>query len=351
MSGGVDSSVAAFLLLQKGHEVTGVYMKNWSEESFVGDFKPHCPWKRDVADVRKVCKILGIPMKVYNFEKEYNKYVIDYFFEGERKGLTPNPDVVCNRKVKFGLFLEKALKDGADYIATGHYARIKQRYELRDKNYELRAAVDKSKDQTYFLCQLTQKQLAKTLFPLGDITKPEVRQIAKRLKLPTAEKQESMGICFVGEVDFVKFLKSRIKENPGDIVTPEGKAVGKHMGLPFYTIGQRRGIGYAGGVPYYVVGKNMKKNQLMVAPGEHNPLLYSKNVSLRNVTWQNGKAPKLPMEVKAMIRYRQKPQKATIKKTTKGFVVEFSKSQRAVTSGQFTVFYSDKVLLGCGVIR
>ena len=350
MSGGVDSSVAAYLLQQQGFDVTGVYMKNWSEESFVGDFKPHCPWKRDVKDVRAVCKLLGIPMKVYNFEKEYNTQVIDYFFAGEKKGLTPNPDIVCNRKVKFGLFLNRSLKDGAELIATGHYAKIRRKYNVSRIRYELHGAKDRKKDQTYFLCQLTQSQLSKTIFPLGKLTKLEVREIAKKLNLPTAEKQESMGICFVGEVDFVKFLKSRIKETPGSIVTPEGKIVGEHIGLPFYTIGQRKGIGFAGGVPYYVVEKNQKKNELVVAPGEHNPLLYEKIVEIKQISWQSGSSLRLPIAMKAQIRYRQVPQPATLRKVRGKLIVEFKSKQRAVTPGQFCAFYKNSVLLGCGVI-
>ena len=351
MSGGVDSSVAAYLLQKQGYDVTGVYMKNWSEESLGGKFSKYCPWRRDLADVRKVGRILKIPVKVYNFEKEYNKKVIDYFFQGELKGETPNPDVICNREIKFGLFLKKALTDGADLIATGHYARLRQTKTPKGLIYQIVKAKDENKDQSYFLCLLSQKQLRYSLFPLGEYTKPEVRNIAKRLRFPNADKEESMGICFVGEVKLEEFLKARIKERPGNIVTVEGKVVGRHKGLPFYTIGQRRGIEVGGGVPYYVVAKDMKKNLLIVAAGSRSPELFSKKILLRSINWIAGFPPKLPLRCWARIRYRQQLQKAIVKKTKMGLLVEFASPQRAVTPGQFCALYKRGVLLGGGEIK
>src|SRR3989344_5398685 len=358
MSGGVDSSVGAYLLQKQGYDVTGVYMKNWSEESFGGKFAKYCPWRKDLADVKNVCRILNIPVKVYNFEKEYNRKVINYFFEGEKKGLTPNPDVVCNREIKFGLFLNKALREGADMIATGHYTRRSREFKIKinHKNYKkieiykLYPAKDKNKDQSYFLCTLTQKQLAKSIFPLGDYIKPEIRKIAKQLKLPNADKPESMGICFVGEVKLEEFLKARIKEKHGDIISTEGEVIGKHKGLPFYTIGQRRGIEIGGGMPYYVVGKDLKRNQLIVAKGSHLPQLYSKSLLIKNMHWISGKAPRLPLSCQAIIRYRQDLQRAKISRSAGNLKVSFSSKQRAVTPGQFCALYEKGVLLGGGEI-
>ena len=330
-------------------------MKNWSEESFGGKFAKYCPWRKDLADVRKVCKILKIPVRVYNFEKEYNKKVINYFFDGERKGLTPNPDVVCNREIKFGMFLDKALKEGADMIATGHYARLRREFPISNfkfsNKFQIVKARDKNKDQSYFLCTLTQKQLSRSLFPLGGYTKPEVRKIAKKLKLPNADKPESMGICFVGEVKLEEFIKERIKERHGDIITTEGAVIGKHKGLPFYTIGQRKGIEVGGGVPYYVVKKVLKTNQLIVSKGSNLPQLYSKKLIMKNVNWISGLVPKHGLSCKAVIRYRQDLQSALVKKNEGGYEVVFKKRQRAVTPGQFCVIYKKGVLLGGGAIE
>jgi tRNA-specific 2-thiouridylase len=352
MSGGVDSSVAAYLLKRQGFSVTGVYMKNWSEESFGGKFARYCPWRRDVADVKAVCQTLKIPMRVYNFEKEYNRRVIDYFFDGEKKGETPNPDVVCNREIKFGLFLKKALSEGADLIATGHYARKRERktQNAKRKIYELLQAKDKNKDQTYFLCLLNQTMLSRTLFPRGNITKPEVRQIARELKLATAEKPESMGICFVGEVKLNDFLKARIAGKHGKIVNEKGEVLGEHQGLPFYTVGQRHGLELGGGLPYFVASKDVKRNRLVVARGSENPELFKKQLRLRDISWVAGRKPRLPLPCQVRHRHRQELQSAVLKEVGGKIVVTFNRAQRAVTPGQYCVFYKRGVTLGGGEI-
>jgi len=351
MSGGVDSSVAAVILLRQGFDVTGVYMKNFSEESFDGKFAEYCPWRRDLADVKKVCRILKIPMKVYNFEKEYNRRVIDDFFEKERKALTPNPDVVCNNEIKFGLFLKKALSDGADFIATGHYAKITEKKLRTGKQKVIVRAKDSNKDQTYFLCGLKPSQIQKALFPLGNYTKPEIRKIARASGLPTAEKQESMGICFVGEVDFEEFLKARISETPGEIVDTQGKILGLHKGLSFYTIGQRQGLNISGPVPYYVVRKLKKKNQLVVVSGSKASELFARAVEVTGLSWAVANPGRLPLNCRVSIRYRQKPQNAILRQKDKKVIIEFRSRQRAITPGQYCAIYDRRLLLGGAVIK
>ncbi|MDP2933540.1 MAG: tRNA-specific 2-thiouridylase [bacterium] len=376
MSGGVDSSVAALLLKKQGYDVTGVYMKNWSEESFAGKFAKSCPWKNDLSDVKKVCKALDIPCVVYNFEKEYNRLVIDPFFEGERLGKTPNPDVVCNREIKFGLFLKRARADGADYIATGHYARVRVKQQnstphsasshpLRSRRgikgevasngaritYQLLQAKDKNKDQTYFLCLLTQKQLSKTLFPIGDYTKPQIRLLAKKYKLTTAEKPESMGICFVGEVKLDEFLKFRIKPKPGPILNTDGEIIGEHKGLPFYTLGQRRGLEIGGaGLPWFVVSKNKKNNSIVAAPGNNNPRLFKKTISIGPINWITPSPRPTSLKCQVRIRHRGELAAATIKFRNRPNVF-FHHPQRAITPGQYCAIYKNGVLLGGGEIQ
>lgn len=346
MSGGVDSAVAAYLLVKQGYEVTGVYMKNWSEESFGGKFKGACPWRRDVRDARSVCRRLKIPLKIYNFEREYERQVLRYFFNKEKQGLTPNPDVVCNREIKFGLFLKRAQAEGADFIATGHYAKIRIKRIVGRTVYQLIPAKDKNKDQTYFLCLLNQRQLSQTLFPLGDYAKPEVRALANQLKLTVADKEESMGICFVGEVKMTDFLKVRIKEKTGPIITTAGKTIGRHIGLPFYTIGQREGLNLGSGGPYYVVGKLKSKNQLVVARGSHDPALWQKQILLTKINWQSGVSPRLPRHCQVQIRYRQPLQSAFLKRWRQRYFLIFKTPQRAVTPGQFCAVYQRGILLG-----
>ena len=347
MSGGVDSSVATLLLKQKGYDVVGVYMKGWSSTGCV---------EEDARDARRVAGTLGIPFYIFNFEDEFKKEVVDYMVSEYAAGRTPNPDVMCNREIKFGLFLKKALALGANYIATGHYVR-----KVGDK---LIQAKDANKDQSYFLWTLTQDQLKHCLFPIGDYIKPQVRTLAKKWNLPTANKPDSQGICFIGEINVAEFLKEKLGKNPGPILTLARKRIGMHDGLSFYTIGQRRGIGsVGGGTPYYVVRKDHEKNTLFVAETKDSALFSNKLIA-RDLSWISGKTPKLPLKCLTRIRYRQPLQKSTIKKVISGklFVV-FSEPQRAITPGQSVVFYvpsealakeGDKIgleMLGGGVIK
>ena len=349
MSGGVDSSVAALLLKQKGYNVVGVYIKGWSLTGCAED---------DARDARRVAGVLGIPFYVFDFEKEFKKSVVDYMISGYQKGETPNPDVMCNKEIKFGLFLKKALELSADYIATGHYVKI--------KNCKLKIAKDLNKDQSYFLWTLTQGRLKRCLFPIGDYTKPQIRALAKKYNLPTADKPDSQGVCFIGKIDVAEFLKEKLGKKPGPILTLSGKRVGIHDGLNFYTIGQRKGIGSSGGdVPYYVARKDFKKNALIVAEAE-NAALFSKKLTVKNVNWISGNPPtgglKLPLKCLARIRYRQPLQKARIMNYESGiknktiihnskFIIQFKEPQRAVTPGQSAVFYNKRgEMLGGGII-
>ena len=342
LSGGVDSSVAAFLLQQQGYEVVGYYMKNWSTD--IGKFK--CPWKEDHEYALRTADHLKIPIYTLNFEKEYKEKVVDYLFEGYKKGITPNPDIMCNKEIKFKLFLDKALAIGTDLIATGHYARIK-----KDKNniYHLLKGVDSGKDQSYFLYTLNQKQLSKSIFPIGEYKKSEIRQIAKRAKLPTADKPDSQGICFIGEVNISEFLKTQIKPKKGDIITVDGKKIGEHDGVYYYTIGQRKGIGIGGGVPYFVVSKNIEKNQLIVAHGSWSEELFYNSCDVTNLTWTN-KEPKFPLKCSVKTRYRQEDQICELFKDKNDIKIIFKEKQRAITSGQSAVFYKKDECLGGGII-
>ena len=356
MSGGVDSSVAALLLKKKGYDVVGVYMKGWSLTDCAA---------KDAEDARRVAGVLNIPFYVFDFEDEYKKSVVDYMISGYASGITPNPDVMCNREIKFGLFLKKALKLGADFIATGHYVQLthNKQHITHNKNKNvlccmLHVARDLNKDQSYFLWTLTQKQLKHCLFPIGDYGKPEVRALAKKYGLPTAEKPDSQGVCFVGEIDVAEFLKEKLGKNPGPIKTIDGKTIGTHDGAIFYTIGQRKGIGIKGSLPgeqgkiYYVVAKDADANTLWVAESESQKL-FSKELIAKDINWISGKQPKLPLKCLARIRYRQPLQKCVILKEGIGKIsmsVDFSFSQRAVTPGQSAVFYKNKEVLGGGVI-
>lgn len=344
MSGGVDSSVCALLLKKQGYDCTGVFMKNWSGENWGIDNR--CPWKKDQEDAKSVCKILDIPFLSYNFEKEYRNAVIAHFFDELKKGRTPNPDVLCNKEIKFGLFLDRALDEGADYIATGHYARVE-----RDGLYKLLKGVDEKKDQSYFLHLITQKQLSKTLFPIGSFRKKEIRSIAQDNKLPNADKPDSQGICFVGEINIKDFIKSNLGEKTGNIVTVDGRKIGMHNGVWFYTIGQREGIGIGGGEPYFVVDKDIKNNRLVVAKGRGHEYLYSDSLILKIIHWISEKKEILPLKCEASIRYQQKPQAASVIKIKNGYKVKFEEKQRAVTIGQSCVLYKDEECLGGGVIE
>ena len=355
MSGGVDSSVAAALLVQKGYDVTGAFMRQWSEPP---DLSGVCAWKKDRRDALRVAAALGIPLITLNFEGEYKKWVMTYMFAEYKKSRTPNPDVLCNKFIKFGVWLKAAQKLGYNKLATGHYARLR-REETRNKKqetnkfvYSLMEARDKNKDQTYFLHQLTQKQLKNVLFPIGGYTKAEVRTLARRFKLPTADKAESMGICFVGEVPMKEFLLQKIKPKKGKVVMSSGGVIGEHDGLAFYTIGQRhlkmqprtrtvRGknaeFRIQNSKPLYVIGKNMKKNELIVG-FENDPLLYKKSVMVKEISWI-GQVPKFPLQCQVRLRHRQPRQNVQLVNNNGKIIMEFSKAQRAATPGQFAVFY------------
>lgn len=346
MSGGVDSSVAALLLKQQGYEVIGLFMKNWEET----DPNGCCTAEADFADVRYVAEKIGIPYYVVNFSKEYMDRVFSYFLQEYKAGRTPNPDVLCNREIKFGPFLQQAKILGADYVATGHYCGI--RHE-NGKHYLTKAA-DVGKDQTYFLNQLSQNQLADVLFPLANLQKEEVRRIASQYGLATAEKKDSTGICFIGERNFKNFLKTYLPGQPGDIVDTEGNKVGRHDGLMYYTLGQRRGIGLGGTVDsqerWFVVEKDLKNNRLIVSHGDQSVLM-SKALVSNAVNWIPEKPSQNHFECFAKFRYRQPDQKVTVDIREDGKVyVAFAEPQRAVTEGQFVVFYNDTDCLGGGII-
>ncbi len=347
MSGGVDSSVAAALLLEEGHDVIGLFMQNWEEE----DDNGVCSAVNDYEDVKRVCNKLKIPYYTVNFAKEYWDRVFKYFLEEYSKGRTPNPDVLCNREIKFGPFLDYAKELGADYIATGHYAKV----ERKDGKTYLLKSKDTGKDQTYFLNQLSQKQLEMVLFPLGDITKPEVRKIADKYGLSTAEKKDSTGICFIGERRFREFLKTYIPCKKGDIVDREGKIVGQHEGIMYYTLGQRRGLNIGGtkdgnGDRWFVIGKDVENNRLVVSQGEDEEL-FSSGLITYKVNWIPNEPKEKVFECYAKFRYRQPDQKVKVTIEKDRVKVDFAEKQRAVTPGQYVVFYTDRECLGGGVIE
>jgi len=356
MSGGVDSSVAAALLTQnRNYEVAGAYMKNWSDEEFL-DF---CTSEQDQFDARRVAAKLNIPFYTFNFERQYYDAVVKYMIAEYKSGRTPNPDMLCNREIKFGIFLEKALALGFDYVATGHYVKISKIKNQKSKLFE---AKDKNKDQSYFLSQLNQEQLRHALFPIGDFVKPEVRKLAKKFNLPTADKKDSQGICFIGPMRLFEFLKTKIKSRKGIVKTLQGKVVGRHEGAEFFTIGQRKGIGSpGGGTPYFVVAKDTKKNILYVSEGDQEDL-YKKELVAENMNWISSSPPKKSFNALARIRYRQPLQKCEVIKTARKnlwtrpelaeWKVIFDESQRAITPGQFIVFYlKSGEMLGGGVIK
>lgn len=364
MSGGVDSSVAAALVKERGFDAVGVFMKNWGGGEY-------CPAVEDGRDARRVAAKLGIPFYVLDFEKEYRELVFEPFLAGIRKGMTPNPDVFCNEYIKFGIFLERALSLGVDFVATGHYAKIKQvkNYSLQTTHYKLLKAQDANKDQTYFLYRLNQFQLSKTLFPIGEYVKREVRQMAKKHNLPTYDKPDSQGICFIGEEPFEKFLARYIPQKRGVIVDKKGQTLGQHRGVPFYTIGQRRGLGIGGvRTPLFVAQKDARMNTL-TAVFENDPLLYRKTIEVRDLHWICGKEPTLPLDCKARIRYRQPLQScwieaqndaeytqthaensASVSVKSASICVGFEEPQRAVTPGQSIVFYKGQEIVGGGII-
>ncbi len=341
MSGGVDSSVAAALLKKQKYNITGVFVKGWYPEGMV------CGWKDERRDAIRAAAKIGVPLLTFDFSKEYEKKVLEYMKKEYREGRTPNPDVMCNKYIKFGLFLEKALKMGADFIATGHYIKISN---LKSQISKLYQAKDKNKDQSYFLWTLTQRQLKYCLFPVGNYTKPEVRKLARKFGLPTAEKKDSQGLCFVGDFDFAMFLRKIIPKKRGEIQTPDGKVVGKHDGIHFYTIGQRHGLNVAAKFPFYIVDKDIKNNVLIVASQKDEKKFYKKEVVVDGANWITG-VPDLKTRYLARIRYRQPLQKCRILSVNgDSATVLFDKPQRAVTSGQSLVLYRGDEMIGGGII-
>jgi len=380
LSGGVDSSVAAYLLKEQGYDVIGLFMKNWHDESVT--ISDECPWIDDSNDALQVAEMLGIPFQVIDFSKEYKERIVDYMFREYEKGRTPNPDVLCNREVKFDIFLDKALELGADFVATGHYCQ-KDEIEIKgEKIYRLISGADNNKDQSYFLCQLNQQQLSKALFPIGNLQKPEVREIAKKIGLNTAEKKDSQGLCFIGKVKLPVFLQQQLKPKEGQILEIEkdhdtfvypddelstlvkpfllepqmGKVVGKHQGAHYFTVGQRKGL-QVGGTPeaLFVIGVNTNKNIVYTGQGTEHKGLYRKGLFVKNdeIHWIR---PDLEMIIgekrtyQGRIRYRQELTELTLFKKEEGLFIIFTEMQRGITPGQFVAWYDNGELLGSGVI-
>ena len=380
LSGGVDSSVAAYLLKEQGYDVIGLFMKNWHDESVT--ISDDCPWIDDSNDALQVAEMLGIPFQVIDFSKEYKERIVDYMFREYEKGRTPNPDVLCNREVKFDIFLDKALELGADFVATGHYCQ-KEEIEIDGKPvYQLIAGADNNKDQSYFLCQLNQQQLSKALFPIGNLQKPQVREIAKKIGLNTADKKDSQGLCFIGKVKLPVFLQQQLKPKEGNILEVEnehvsfiypdnelktlakpftlepqmGKIVGTHQGAHYFTVGQRKGL-QVGGTPQalFVIGVDTSKNIVYTGQGTNHKGLYRKGLFVKNeeIHWIR---PDLKMIIgdkrtyMGRIRYRQELQELTLHKKEDGLFIVFKEIQRGVTPGQFIAWYDNNELLGSGVI-
>ncbi len=374
LSGGVDSSVVAALLKEQGHDVMGLFMINWKDTT--GLKSEECDYDNDLLFAKMVAKKLQIPLEVVDLSEHYRERVVDYMFSEYEKGRTPNPDVLCNREIKFDVFLKEALQLGANYVATGHYCRKSEEVIDGKTYYNLLAGADGNKDQSYFLCQLSQEQLEKALFPIGDIEKPEVRRLAKEYGLASAEKKDSQGICFVGKVDLPVFLqqqlaakkgdtieilpekevKAKDKYSPYDFQPTDGEKVGEHNGAHFFTVGQRKGINVGGKpLPLFVLGTDVEKNVLYVGQGHEHPLLMRQGLFIANeeIHWVR---PDLAMNVgeerayEVRIRYRQPLQKATLRKEKEGLYIDFEQPQRAVVAGQFAAWYDGDVLLGSGAI-
>ena len=380
LSGGVDSSIAAYLLTQQDYEVIGLFMKNWHDESVT--LSNECPWLEDSNDAMLVAEKLGIPFQTIDLSAEYKERIVDYMFDQYAAGRTPNPDILCNREIKFDVFLKIALSLGADYVATGHYCQKEIVYIENKSIYRLISGVDGNKDQSYFLCQLTQNQLAKTLFPIGHLQKSEVRKIARELNLVTAEKKDSQGLCFIGKVSLPDFLKQQLQPNVGNIIqiaedfyngkdppktlpdksqkiryqAKDGKIVGTHNGAHFFTIGQRKGLAVGGTPePLFVIDTDVVENVVYVGQGKSHPGLFRNalKVNLDDIHWVRQDLSNIQekkMEVMARIRYRQTLQKATLFFHTDALYVLFDQPQSAITSGQFVAWYKDSELLGSGVI-
>lgn len=359
LSGGVDSAVSAYLLKQQGYEVVGLFMRNWdsaANNDILGnpnDLNDVCPQEQDYIDAQKIAEHLGIELYRHDFINEYWDYVFTYFIDEYKKNRTPNPDILCNKYVKFAGFQEVAKELGADYFAYGHYAR---RRSENGEHYLLRG-LDQNKDQSYFLSQLSQEQLAKSLFPVGELSKPEVRKIAEEQKIPTFDKKDSTGICFIGERNFKEFLKNYIFTKPGKIKTVEGDVIGEHEGLMYYTIGQRKGLEIGGlhdypNAPWFVVGKDIENNVLVVGQGKNHPLLFANRVIVENVHWISPNRFTGLLECQAKFRYRQKDSTVIIKWINENDVEVISNHPiKAVTPGQAAVFYQDEICLGGGVIK
>ena len=379
MSGGVDSSVAAYLLKKQGYDVLAIFMKNWHDESVT--ISSECPWLEDSYDAMIVAEKLKIPFQVIDLSSQYKEKIVDYMFSEYSIGSTPNPDILCNREIKFDIFMKIALDLGADFIATGHYSRIGEEKIKGNIIYKLISAVDKSKDQSYFLCQLNQDQLSKVIFPIGDLKKNQVRKIAKDIGLVNADKKDSQGLCFIGKVKLPDFLQQKLSTQKGDIIqvaashsmyaqppenTPEslakkfeytaedGKIIGTHNGAHFFTVGQRKGLAVGGTIqPLYVLATDVKKNSIYVGEGKDHPGLYRTALWMdkADVHWirpdlQNDQ----PLAVQARIRYRQPLAKATLHPTSAGIYLVFDKSQSAIAAGQFAAWYLNNELIGSGVI-
>jgi len=349
MSGGVDSSVSALLLQKQGYQVEGLFMKNWDED----DGTEYCTAKDDLADAQAVCDKLGIHLHKANFAAEYWDNVFEHFLEEYKAGRTPNPDILCNREIKFKAFLEYAKALGADLIATGHYTR---RGEV-DGKAALLKGLDPNKDQSYFLHQVGTEELAQTLFPVGELEKPEVRRLAEEYDLITHNKKDSTGICFIGERRFKDFLQQYLPAQPGKIETPNGDEIGDHTGLMYYTIGQRQGL-HIGGLkdypeaPWFVAGKDLERNVLIAVQGKQHDLLYTDWLTATDIFWISGDVPSTPHRCKAKIRYRQADQDCVLYQRENGeYFVEFDEPQRAITPGQSVVFYDGDICLGGGVIE
>ena len=384
LSGGVDSSVAAHVLKEQGHDVTALFMINWHEE--VGVLEGNCSWDNDLTFAKLVARRLDIPLEVVDLSKDYKKRVVDYMFAEYKKGRTPNPDVLCNREIKFDVFLDEAMKLGADYVATGHYCRKEEVTVNNKKVYRLLAGKDDNKDQSYFLCQLNQKQLEKSLFPIGDLIKPKVREIANKLKLASAEKKDSQGICFVGKVDLPVFLQQQLKAKDGDIIEipvdyydkiedinksenylkeiskpykyteKDGSYTGKHNGAHFYTIGQRKGLNIGGKpLPSFVVATDIETNTIYTGQGTDHPGLFRKALFIKTdeIHYIREDMRMKAGEEKEFLlrhRYRQPLQKATLFMKEEGLYIVFENPQRSITAGQFAAWYLDDELIGSGVI-
>ncbi|MBV35395.1 MAG: tRNA 2-thiouridine(34) synthase MnmA [Rickettsiales bacterium] len=349
MSGGVDSSVSAYLLQQQGYQVEGLFMKNWEED----DDTEYCSAAEDLADAQAVCDKLGIKLRTINFAAEYWDNVFEHFLAEYKAGRTPNPDIMCNKEIKFKAFLDYAKLLGADYIATGHYVR---RGEKDDKATLLRG-LDNNKDQSYFLYAVGHEEIGRTLFPVGELEKPEVRQIAEEQGFVTAEKKDSTGICFIGERKFTDFLQQYLPAQPGDIETPEGEVIGRHNGLMYHTLGQRKGLGIGGlkdapEEPWFAAQKDLERNVLIVAQGHEHPLLMSKSLKAKQLDWVAREAPAETFSCTAKTRYRQADVSCTVtKQGNDEWLVTFDEEQRAVTPGQSVVFYDGDTCLGGGIIE